>query len=97
MVCHASFWRFGVSRQCLDISIDTTEPLVLGPLVIVAAGFSDGEHVTVEPLAECTMLPSPYHRREKRLAQVLCFVQTALDSLKECRYTCLPLSLAYVF
>ena len=64
----------------------------LGPLLTVAAGFFDGKHVIVEPLADpCTMLPSRYHRREQRLAHVLSFTRKAIQTLSQPRYTGVPL------
>jgi len=62
----------------------------LGPLLTVAAGFYDGTNIIVEPLTDpCTMLPSRYNRREKRLAQVLYFMRKVIRTLSQPRYTVL--------
>jgi len=64
----------------------------LGPLLTVAAGFFDGTSIIVEPLTDpCTMLPSRYNWREKRLAQVLYFMRKVIRTLSQPRYTVLSL------
>ena len=44
----------------------------------------------------CTMMPSRYNWREKRLAQVLSFMRKAIRTLSQPRYTVLSLPLLYV-
>jgi len=46
----------------------------------MAAGFSDGEHSTVKPLAHlCMMLPSRFNHRERLLAHILFYTRKAVS------------------
>ena len=53
---------------------------------MVAAGFYDGEHITVEPLAQpCMMLPSRYNHRERLIAHILFYTRKAIQALQQPR------------